>query len=636
MSFPRLPGFRRYRFAVIFLACAGLACASLAMAFAVRFDLSPNRLTAQDWGPFKSNLGWMVMAKLFALAAAGQFSGLLTFFSAREAVRLAVAIGGTVFVILVLQARSPAGAEWLPPGVTIVDALLFTGMTMALRLALRRSGERSASLRPEPGREKPVRVAIVGAGQVAGSLIEALRRDPRSGFQPVVIVDDDPRKWGLRLHGIRVEGSPALLPSLVSRAGIRQALIAMPSAPGSRVREIVGLCGKAHIRCVTVPSLPLLASGKVPVNTLKEVEIEDLLGRHEVRLSPEAFGARLRDRVILVTGAGGSIGSELCRQIAACRPSLLILLDQAEPALFLIEQELLEARPAPALRAVVADILDEPRMRRLLRELRPALIFHAAAHKHVPMMEDQPGEAVKNNAFGVRLMVRLAAEYGVERCVLISTDKAVNPTSVMGASKRMGELYLQAWQRESGSATRYSAVRFGNVLGSSGSVIPVFKKQIAAGGPVRVTHPEITRFFMTIPEAVGLVLQSGLMAEGGEIFVLEMGRPVRIADLATQLIELSGLAPGRDIAIEFTGLRPGEKLYEELSHAGELVAPTSHDKILRFTGPSLPLAAVEEHFDAIAAVLAEAAPLELKGMIRNLVPEYTVFQAAGEAAPGLS
>ncbi|HEX2747656.1 MAG TPA: nucleoside-diphosphate sugar epimerase/dehydratase, partial [Verrucomicrobiales bacterium] len=399
----------------------------------------------------------------------------------------------------------------------------------------------------------------------------------------------------------------------------------------SRRRELVRLCHASNLRCVTVPSMEQLATGNVEVTTLKEVAIEDLLGREAVPMNAGVVLESLRGRVVLVTGGGGSIGSELCRQIAACNPRLLLVLDQSEPSLFQIEQELIETFPAVSIRPLVANVLDEQRLRTIFEEFRPAIIFHAAAHKHVPMMESQPGEAIKNNSMSTRLLVHLSTEFHVDRFVLISTDKAVNPTNAMGASKRMAEIYLQAWQQARGGSTRFAAVRFGNVLGSSGSVIPIFKKQIAAGGPVKVTHPDMVRYFMTIPEAVGLVMRSGVMAEGGEIFVLDMGKPVRIIDLARQLIELSGLTPGRDIAIEFTGLRPGEKLFEELGHAGENIAGTAHGRIMRFTGTAAPFEAVEEHFQEILRQLPDADSQALKRMMKELIPEYRVF---GETLPG--
>lgn len=335
----------------------------------------------------------------------------------------------------------------------------------------------------------------------------------------------------------------------------------------------------------------------------------------------------------MVTGAGGSIGSEICRQVVASNPRLLLLVDQSEPSLFQIEQELLESIPATMLRSLVANVLDEQRLRSIFREFSPEIILHAAAHKHVPMMESQPCEAIKNNAFAARLLVQMASEFGVERFIMISTDKAINPTNAMGASKRMAEIYMQAWQKAQGGPTRFAAVRFGNVLGSSGSVIPIFKKQIAAGGPVKVTHPDMVRYFMTIPEAVGLVLRSGVMAQGGEIFVLDMGKPVRIVDLARQLIELSGLTVGRDIEIEYTGLRPGEKLFEELSHVGENIADTMHKQIMQFNGAAAPFDRVEKHFQEMGSRLADADPQTLKQMMKDLIPEYSVFGPPPDEGP---
>ena len=455
------------------------------------------------------------------------------------------------------------------------------------------------------------------------------------GLKPVVVFDDDRSKWGLRIHGVPIVAAPEAIIDSAGRYGVREVLLAMPSASNARLREIVRLCHVASFRCVTVPSMEQLATGNVAVTTLKEVAIEDLLGRKAIKMESEVVLKNLRGRVVLVTGAGGSIGSELCRQVAACNPRLLLALDQSEPSLFQIEQELLESFPGEMLHPLVANVLDEPRMRGIFEAFKPDIIFHAAAHKHVPLMESQPGEAIKNNAFAAELLVRMATEFAVERFILISTDKAINPTNAMGASKRMAEIYLQAWQQAHGGSTRFAAVRFGNVLGSSGSVIPIFKKQIAAGGPVKVTHPDMVRYFMTIPEAVGLVLRSGAMAKGGEIFVLDMGKPVRIVDLATQLIELSGLTPGRDIEIEFTGLRPGEKLFEELGHFGENITGTTHERIMRFTGPAAPFDFVEEHFRQIRNRLADADPLALKEMMKDIVPEYRVFGASAPC-PGIT
>jgi FlaA1/EpsC-like NDP-sugar epimerase len=351
------------------------------------------------------------------------------------------------------------------------------------------------------------------------------------------------------------------------------------------------------------------------------VQIEDLLGRAEVEIDGETIRHMITDRVVMVTGAGGSIGSELCRQIASFGPRKLLMVERSEPALFPIEQELIEHHK-PRLVPLVADILDPSRMEDIFREHRPAAVFHAAAHKHVPLMEAQPREAIRNNVFGTTQVAELAQRYGAERFLLVSTDKAINPTNVMGATKRMAEIRVQAMQKPAGNGTLFAAVRFGNVLGSSGSVVPTFARQIAAGGPVKVTHPDVTRYFMTIPEAVTLVLQSASQAQGGDIFVLDMGQPVKIVDLARQMIELSGLKPEDDIEIQFTGLRPGEKLFEELSHSGENISATAHPKIMRFMSTPLSDEQAASYLDELRTGIECSSVEDLKVLLHRLIPEY--------------
>jgi FlaA1/EpsC-like NDP-sugar epimerase len=387
----------------------------------------------------------------------------------------------------------------------------------------------------------------------------------------------------------------------------------------------VKLLQKAHLKFETVPALDQLATGRVKVSQLRTVEIQDLLGRDPVLLETENITEILKGKVVMVTGAGGSIGSELCRQIASFTPQRLLMVEQSEVQIFQIEQELIEKGYSGIILPLVADITDEARMRYIFSRFSPSVIFHAAAHKHVSMMESQPSEAIKNNTFGTALMARLALEHNTNRFVLISTDKAINPTNVMGASKRLAEIFLQALANSNGGNTKFMAVRFGNVLGSSGSVIPIFKAQIAAGGPVKVTHPEVTRYFMTIPEAAGLVLQSASQGSGGEIFVLDMGAPVKIVDLARQLIELSGLKPDEDIEIEFVGLRPGEKLFEELSHKGENITPTNHPKIMRFVTEPQRLQEVEAVLEGLKSELHQAEPDLLKMLLKSAVPEYQPY-----------
>jgi FlaA1/EpsC-like NDP-sugar epimerase len=418
-------------------------------------------------------------------------------------------------------------------------------------------------------------------------------------------------------------GPPETLLEMKSKLNIEQVIIAMPTAPAKRIGEIVRLLGEAHLECRTIPSMDQLALGQIKVSQLRNVEVQDLLGRERVELDTQDIRQALHNRVVLVTGAGGSIGSELCRQIASCQPRLLMLLDRAEPAVFQIEQELIALGHRNRILPVVADIVDLDRMERIFSEHRPEMVFHAAAHKHVPLMESQPAEAIKNNSMGTAELADLALKSGVARFVLISSDKAINPTNVMGATKRLAEMYLQALYAANPDQTKFMAVRFGNVLGSSGSVIPIFRRQIAEGGPVKVTHPEMTRYFMTIPEACMLVLQSAVQGSGGEIFVLDMGKPVRIVDLARQMIELSGLKPEVDIQIEFIGVRPGEKLFEELSHKAENVVPTRHIKILRLVAPSLELSPLKQTLRKLLANSKKAEPEKVKQMLQAIVPEYT-------------
>ncbi len=407
----------------------------------------------------------------------------------------------------------------------------------------------------------------------------AERRD--LGLQAVAFFDDDRMKWGKHVHDVPVVGAPEILLGGKMDLELEEVIIAMPSAPAKRVAEIVEMLNRLQIKFSTVPSFYELTTGQAKVSQLRAVEAQDLLGREQVRLATEDIRYLLRDRIVMVTGAGGSIGSELCRQIASYLPRLLLLVEQSEVQLFQIEQELIDSGWGDLIVPLAANVQDESRLEQIFRRYDPDTVFHAAAHKHVPLMETQPGEAIKNNALGTLRLAETCLRHHTDRFVLISSDKAINPTSVMGATKRLAEMCVQSLHAGNPGGTRFMAVRFGNVLGSSGSVLPIFNKQIAAGGPIKVTHPDMRRYFMTIPEAVGLVLQSAALGSGGEIFMLDMGKPVKIVDLARQLIKLSGFVPDQDIRIEFTGLRPGEKLFEELSYAGERITATRHPKITR-------------------------------------------------------
>ena len=422
------------------------------------------------------------------------------------------------------------------------------------------------------------RVLIIGGGNGGSMVINELYNNPQLNKVPVAIVDDDRSKIGRIMHGVPILDSTYEIESIVKKMKIDEIIFAIASINNERKQEILKICNQTKCKVKTIPGIYEIIDGKVDIKKIRDVEIKDLLGRKPVEVNLNEISRYITDKVVLVTGGGGSIGSELCRQIAANNPKMLIIVDIYENNAYEIEQELIRLYKGNInLKTIIASIRDVKRMDRIFEQYNPNVVFHAAAHKHVPLMEVSPGEAIKNNVFGTKNIAELSHKYGVSRFVLISTDKAVNPTNIMGATKRAAEMIIQTMNEC--SKTEFVAVRFGNVLGSNGSVIPLFKKQIEEGGPITVTHPEIIRYFMTIPEAVQLVIQAGSMAKGGEIFILDMGQPVKILDLATNLIKLSGLEPGKDIKINYSGLRPGEKLYEELLMAEEGIIDTQHEKI---------------------------------------------------------
>jgi FlaA1/EpsC-like NDP-sugar epimerase len=464
------------------------------------------------------------------------------------------------------------------------------------------------------------RYLIVGAGNAGEALLREMHRRKDAQYDVIGFIDDDPHKQGMSIHGITVLGTVEQLPAVCKKQNIDEIAIAIPSATRKQLRHVVQICQGTKLKFSTVPSLTDIASGKLQVSQMRNVDINDLLGRDVVQLDLSKIEAFLKDKVIFVTGAGGSIGSEMCRQICGFGPKRLLLVEQAENPLFFIERELRKSFPDVPMGAVICDIGDKVRVDELFARHQPQVVVHAAAHKHVPLMEANPGEAIKNNVVGTRNIANAADANGATDFVMISTDKAVNPTSIMGSSKRIAEMYIQDLNNT--SDTHFITVRFGNVLGSNGSVVPIFKKQIANGGPVTVTHPEMTRYFMTIPEASQLVLQAATMGEGGEIFLLDMGEPVKIVDLARELITLSGFRPGEDIEIEFSGLRPGEKLFEELSIAGEDMIPTDHPKIAIWK-------TITKERDVLRAQIGkivEIAPCQdrpkIVSAIKELIPEF--------------
>jgi FlaA1/EpsC-like NDP-sugar epimerase len=466
-------------------------------------------------------------------------------------------------------------------------------------------------------------------------IVREMNANPQVGLHPIGFADDDPEKHGTRIRGLPVLGDRNALPLLVEQHKIDQVIIAMPTASGKAIREVLAICEHTGVPTKTMPGMYELLGGQVSVSQLRNVQIEDLLRRDTVETNIVAVQELLQGRCVLVTGGGGSIGSELCRQILRCRPARLVIVGHGENSIFEIQQELQRSvygasgrrangwqpSPQPEIVSVIADIRFSDRLTSIFQQHQPQIVFHAAAHKHLPLMEENPGEAITNNVLGTRNVLDAALACGVERFVLISTDKAVNPTSIMGASKRIAELLVH--QAAQHSQRPYAAVRFGNVLGSRGSVVLTFKQQIAAGGPVTVTDPEMTRFFMTIPEAVQLVLQAAVLGRGGETFVLDMGEPVRIVDLARDLINLSGLEVGRDIDIAFTGLRPGEKLYEELFADGEDYQRTAHQKIFIASNASrLAPNGLEQSTDELIVAATHGDEAAIRRALKSLIPEF--------------
>jgi len=473
------------------------------------------------------------------------------------------------------------------------------------------------------------RLLIIGAGDCGEKIFREIQDNASLRYRVVGFVDDDEIKVGKQIHGIPVLGTTGELKTIVERMKVEEALIAIPSASGATMRSIVLLCDESGIPFKTVPSMGELINGKVSVKAIRDVAYRDLLGREVIRLDEDRIGAYLENSRVLVTGAGGSIGSELCRQICRFRPLSLILFERAESPLYEIDLELKADFPYVKIVSVLGDIRDRRQLTQAFSEHQPQVVFHAAAYKHVPMMEMQPWKAVRNNILGTRNVIDMAKQHDVDRFVFVSTDKAVRPVNVMGATKRVAELLVEGQNGGGNTRPKFMIVRFGNVVGSVGSVVPLFKKQIEKGGPVTVTHPDMTRYFMTIPEACQLILQAGGMGEGGEIFILDMGTPVKIVDMARDLIRLSGFEPDMDIHVEYIGLRPGEKLHEELMTEGEGIVPTSHEKIMVLRGGSCDQIALNGAIDKLAGLAYEQ---DVKGIIAKLqemVPEYSPGEQNG-------
>lgn len=518
----------------------------------------------------------------------------------------------------------------LTTGFAIVNCILDTAFTGGIRISYRAARRFKNYNIPADGKN----VLIVGAGDAGVSVLREYRGNPRIEDKIIGFIDDDVLKQGTYINGYKVLGELSELDKLVKEHRVQEIIIAMPSVEPDTIREIVNECKRTKCKTKIVPSLSNLIDSKDLTKQIREVEIEDLLGRDPINLNNIEICGYLKDKRVLVTGGGGSIGSELCRQIANFDPAELIILDIYENNAYDLQNELKRKMPHLNLKVLIGSVRDEDRMEQIFRNFRPQVVFHAAAHKHVPLMEDSPREAIKNNVLGTLNTAQTADKYHVEKFVLISTDKAVNPTNIMGASKRLCEMIVQSINKA--SKTEFVAVRFGNVLGSNGSVIPLFKKQIASGGPVTVTHEKIIRYFMTIPEASQLVIQAGAMAKGGEIFILDMGEPVKIIDLARDLIRLSGFEPDVEISIEITGLRPGEKLYEELLLNEEGIANTTHSKILIGKPGDLDYKILLRNIALLKQALKDV-NTDIKEVMTRVVPTYHPASNSNEnmAAPVL-
>lgn len=597
---------------IVFLSDTLLISIALYLAFLLRFDFSVP--------PLQLELFWecllvVMIVKPLVFVVTGFYNSLWRYASVQDAIEIfkGVTLSSTLAVSAVFFLRQFTP---IPRSIFVLDWFLLFALLAASRLLWRIWRETYVVSRSSEG----PRTLIVGAGEAGSLLFKEIRRQPHAAYSVCGFVDDDPEKKGMKLHGIPVLGASKQLKSLIVANDIEDVIIAMPSADGKTIRSIIDSCKNANVTFKTLPSIGELIDGTLTISQIKNVEIEDLLGRDPVVLDRELIGGYLSGKRVLVSGAGGSIGSEICRQVAQFGPAKLILLDQAETPLYEIEKELIARFPKMRILPLVADVRDRGKIMLAFEEFAPEVVFHAAAYKHVPMMEYNPAQAVLNNVFGSRNIADAAHQFKAGNLVMISTDKAVNPTNVMGTTKRAAEIYIQALSRI--SCTRFTTVRFGNVLGSNGSVIPLFKEQIANGGPVTVTDKRVIRYFMTIPEATQLVLQAGSMGSGSEILLLDMGEPVRIIDLAEELIRLSGLTPYEDIDIVVTGLRPGEKLFEELLIDGEGVLPTAHDKIKVLAPVYIDIQPVRDELDTLYAAACSNAVDELMDSLKRLVPEF--------------
>jgi len=600
--------------AVVLIIDMFIVIASVVLAYLLRFNFA---IPEVELDPFPQILGYIVLVRFVSFLIGRTYVGIIKYTSTEDVVRIFLVVfsGSLIFVLTNLVTYYViSGLFFIPFSIIIIDfistVLILTAFRMVVKVAYMEmathSGERSD-------------IIIYGAGEAGLIAKRTLDRDVETNYRVVAFIDDNPGKTGKQMEGVNIYPSKKL-PDILQKWPVAQLIVSSQQMSQVRKQEIIETCLENNIRVLNVPPVSQWINGELSSKQIRKVKIEDLLGRDVIHLDKEQVSKDLAGRDILITGASGSIGSEIVRQIAGYAINRLILLDQAESPLFYLDLECTEKFGSKNIEIVVADICDKDRMEEIFKKFKPHLIYHAAAYKHVPMMESNPSEAVRTNVYGTMLLANLAVKYAAEKFIMISTDKAVKPTSVMGASKRIAEMCTQAMNSKNG--TRFITTRFGNVLGSNGSVIPLFREQISRGGPVTVTHPEITRYFMTIPEACQLVLEAGAMGHGGEIYIFDMGQSVKIVDLAKKMIMLSGLTLGTDIQIKFTGLRPGEKLYEELLNDEENTLPTHHPQIMIAKEREFDLETVTKHVNELIAIDNSLDGFAIVKKMKEIAPEF--------------
>jgi len=618
-------------FLIVFLADVLLLAAAFIGAHLIRFEFSIPMYFVQS---LKQMLPWILLAKLSCFYFFGLYRGMWRYTSIADLLNVIKAtIVSTLFILAFILFKS--GFIGYSRSVFLIDWFLTILFVAGFRLCVRLFFERFSKEQPSPSnflsifrilskRKKDRKnLIIIGAGNCGENIFREIHNNTTLRYNIVGFLDDSKNKIGRTIHGVPVLGRIDDITVLIKKVKADEALIATPSARGQQMRRIVELCKTSGIPFKTIPGYGELIDGKVTINAIREVAYRDLLGREMIKLDEKQIGAYLQGQNVLVTGAGGSIGSELCRQICRFKPETILLFERAESPLYEIELELKKNFVDINVVPILADIQDKLQIEKVFNKYEPQTVFHAAAYKHVPMLELQPWKALENNIQGTANLVEIASKFKIERFVFVSTDKAVRPTNVMGASKRVAEMFVNCQNKNGLSKERFIIVRFGNVVGSVGSVVPLFKKQIEKGGPVTVTHPDVTRYFMTIPEASQLILQAGAMGNGGEIYLLDMGTTIKISDMARDLIRLSGFEPDVDIKIEYIGLRPGEKLYEELITEGENIVPTSHEKIMVLKGMECNLQVLNGQIDELTTLAANQDEKKIIEKLQEIVPEYS-------------